>query len=140
MQTTLSLRKLSISPIVAISAILLALTAGVASGYLVKGQLPAAVTRAAQPPVAGQPLRVAAPLALPDVMAQHEDSRLFNAPAAPTYITQHEDSQLVTDKTVTVTDSVDRALARANASEADAVDRALAHVANRAAVSSRMGG
>jgi len=126
MQTALSLRKFSISPIVAISGILLALTAGGASGYLVKSQLSTAGTTAAQPPVAVQPLNVAAPLALPDLMAQHEDSRLFVAPAAPTYITQHEDSHLVIDKTVSVTDAVDRAVARANASEPDAVDRALA--------------
>ena len=126
MQTALTLRKVSISPIVAISAILLALTAGGASGYLVKSQLSTAVTTAAQPPVAAQRPNVAVPLALPDLMAQHEDSRLFIAPVAATYITQYEDSHLVIDKTVSETDAVDRAVARANASEPDAVDRALA--------------
>ena len=126
MQTALTLRKVSISPIVAISAILLALAAGGASGYLVKSQLSTAVTTAAQPPVAAQRPNVAVPLALPDLMAQHEDSRLFIAPAAATYITQHEDSHLVIDKTVSVADAVDRAVARANRSEPDAVDRALA--------------
>lgn len=126
MQTALTLRKVSISPIVAISAILLAVTAGGASGYLVKSQLSTAVTTAAQPPVAAQRPNVAAPLALPDLMAQHEDSRLFITSAAPAYLTQHEDSHLVIDKTVSVTDAVDRAVARANPSEPDAVDRALA--------------
>lgn len=126
MQTALTLRKVSISPIVAICAILLALTAGGASGYLVKSQLSTAVTTAAEPPLAAQRPNVAAPLALPELMAQHEDSRLFITPAAATYITQHEDSHLVIDKTVSVTDAVDRAVARANPSEPDAVDRALA--------------
>jgi hypothetical protein len=126
MQTALTLRKVSISPIVAISAILLAVTAGGASGYLVKSQLSTAVTTIAQPPVAAQRPNVAAPLALPDLLAQHEDSRLFITPAAAAYITQHEDSHLVIDKTVGVTDAVDRAVARANPSEPDAVDRALA--------------
>ena len=126
MQMALSLRKFSVSPIVATGAILFALTAGGASGYLVKSQLSTAVTTAAQPPIAVQPLNVAAPLALPDLTAQHEDSRLFITPAAAAYITQHEDSHLVIDKTVSVTDAADRAVARANASEPDAVDRALA--------------
>ena len=126
MQTALTLRKVSISPIVAISAILLAVAAGGASGYLVKSQLSTAVTTAAQPPVAAQRPNVAAPLALPDLLAQHEDSRLFITPVAAAYITQHEDSHLVIDKTDSVTDAVDRAVARANPSEPDAVDRALA--------------
>src|SRR5690242_6284291 len=115
MQMALPLRKFSISPIVATSAILLALTAGAASGYLVKSQLSTAVTTAAQPSIAVQPLNVAAPLALPDLLAQHEDSRLFIAPAAATSIRQHEDSHLVIEKTVSVTDAVDRAVARATA-------------------------
>jgi hypothetical protein len=57
MQATLALRKSSINSIAAVFAVLLAWTAGVAGGYLLKSQVPSAVTRVAQPPVAAQTLQ-----------------------------------------------------------------------------------
>jgi hypothetical protein len=57
-QTAVPLRKFSINSIAATFAVLLALTAGGAGGYLLKGQVPSAVTKAAQPPVAAQSRQV----------------------------------------------------------------------------------
>ena len=90
MQKALAVRKVSIDSVVATLAVLIALMAGLAAGYWLKGQLVSGVTTASQPTVAQQIRSSGAPLVLPDLLAGHEDSR---PPAAAGSITLHEDSR-----------------------------------------------